>query len=77
MRVRIMVSLSSRTMRLSFIIIWDFQAADRFAFLLGYENCWPVSDVIRQQLKYTSGRARLEAIKYEAENARMRRRARF
>ncbi|KIM34824.1 hypothetical protein M413DRAFT_32992 [Hebeloma cylindrosporum] len=49
------------------------KAAERFAILLNYDNCWPVSDAIRQQLKYSSERARIKGIRFDAEEVRRRR----
>jgi len=34
------------------------QTAEKFPELHGYVNKWPVTDMIRLELKYTSGRAR-------------------
>ncbi|KAF8194932.1 hypothetical protein BJ912DRAFT_923832 [Pholiota molesta] len=48
-------------------------ASEKFPDLLEYKDVWPVVDMLRLQLKYSSGRARLESIREDADTERMRR----
>lgn len=43
-----------------------YQTTKRFPFLQDYAGSWPIADLIRLQLKYSSGRARLEEKKADA-----------
>ena len=43
------------------------QATERFPVLCDYVKSWPVTDLIRLQLKYTSGRAHVEQSKLDAQ----------
>lgn len=40
--------------------------SQKFPLVRNYEGCWPVTDLIRLELKYTSGRARLDEQKRSA-----------
>jgi hypothetical protein len=42
------------------------QASAKYPALHAYANCWPIVDLIRLELKYTSGRARLQEQKEDA-----------
>jgi hypothetical protein len=59
----------------SLITFHPFQAAERFPILRDYAESWPATDLIRLQLKYTSGRARLEENKLDAQARRRLRRS--
>lgn len=47
------------------------KASDKFPALQGYANCWPIGDLIRLELKYTSGRARLQEQKDDAKAGKL------
>jgi len=47
------------------------KATDKFPALQGYANCWPIVDLIRLELKYTSGRARLKEQKDDAKAGKL------
>ena len=51
------------------------QVRERFPILGEYAKSWPATDLIRLQLKYTSGRARLEENKSDAQARKRLRRA--
>lgn len=40
------------------LYLTELQAAEKFPELHDYANKWPVTDMVRLELKYTSGRAR-------------------
>ncbi|KAF8187444.1 hypothetical protein BJ912DRAFT_1059794 [Pholiota molesta] len=51
-------------------------ALERFPELQEYKDCWPVIDMLRMQLKYSSSRARHESIMADAETEQLRRNSR-
>ena len=38
------------------VLTINFQDKTKFPQLENYDHCWPVTDIIRMHLKYTSGR---------------------
>ncbi|KAF8957895.1 hypothetical protein BDZ97DRAFT_1924154 [Flammula alnicola] len=45
-------------------------AVQKFPALRGYAACWPVTDLVRLELKYTCGRSRLQVQKEQAKAGR-------